>query len=326
MEVIDLPGYTQEEKLQIAQTYLVRRQREANGLREDQCELTAEALTADRGRLHARGRRAPARARDRPRDAACRDAGGRRLRPTRCTSARRTSTRSWARPKFEREVALRSSVAGVATGLAWTPVGGDILFIEATRVAGSGKLTLTGPARRRDEGKRAGGAHAGQVARRRPAASRRRRSKPWTCTCTCRPARSRRTGRAPAWRCSSRWRRCSPTARCATTSAMTGEISLRGLVLPVGGIKEKVLAAQRAGLTTVLLPARNREGPARRARERAPVGEVRRAGHGGRRGALRAGDGRRRTRRTSRRSWCWPDHSCRSASIGSRRAARRAGK
>ena len=120
-------------------------------------------------------------------------------------------------PKYEHEVALRSSMPGVATGLAWTPVGGDILFIEATRVAGSGRLILTGQLG--DVMKESAQAaltlvksHADRAAHRR-----RPRSTASTCTCTCRPARSRRTGRAPAWRCSSRWPRCSPTARCATT-------------------------------------------------------------------------------------------------------------
>ena len=111
-------------------------------------------------------------------------------------------------PQFENEVAMRVSVPGVATGLAWTPVGGDILFIEATRIAGQRQADPHRPARRRDEGERAGRAEPGQVAgrsaRRRPDAASRRA----TSTCTCRRARSRRTARARAWRCSRRWSRC----------------------------------------------------------------------------------------------------------------------
>ena len=147
---------------------------------------------------------------------------------------------------------------GVATGLAWTPVGGDILFIEAARMPGHGKLILTGQLG--DVMKESAQAALSLVKARAaslgiaPDVLR----EVATSTCTCRRARRPRTARAPAWRCSSRSPRCSPGRTVRSDVAMTGEISLRGLVLPIGGVKEKVLAALRAGITTVMLPARNR--------------------------------------------------------------------
>ena len=145
-------------------------------------------------------------------------------------------------------MALRSSVPGVATGLAWTPVGGDILFIEATRVAGQRQADPDRPAGRRDEGERAGGADAGQVAR--------------AAACGIRPASFEGMDlhmHVPAGAIPKDGPSAGVAMFIALASlftdrpvrhdvAMTGEISLRGLVLPVGGIKEKVLAAQRAGL------------------------------------------------------------------------------
>ncbi len=255
MEVIELPGYTQEEKLQIAQTYLVRRQREANGLKEGQCELSVDALQAIIANYT---REAGVRQLEREigrtmRHAAMKVAEG---------SAERVSIDApdldtiLGPAKFEREVALRSSVAGVATGLAWTPVGGDILFIEATRVAGSGKLTLTG--------------QLGEVMKESAQAA--------LTLVKARAADLRVPATAfegmdlhvhvPAGAIPKDGPSAGVAMFIALASlftgrpvrhdvAMTGEISLRGLVLPIGGVKEKVLAAQRAGITMVLLPARN---------------------------------------------------------------------
>ena len=159
--------------------------------------------------------------------------------------------------KFEAEVAMASGVSGVATGLAWTPVGGDILFIEATRMPGAGKLILTG--------------QLGDVMKESAQAA-----------LSLVKARSAQLGIAPDVLEKSDIHvhvpagatpKDGPSAGVAIfvalTSlltgrivrndvAMTGEISLRGLVLPIGGVKEKVLAALRAGIDTVLLPARNR--------------------------------------------------------------------
>ena len=119
----------------------------------------------DRARLHARGRRAQPRAADRRGVPQRRGADRRGQRRAGRGSSRRTCTRSWAPAQVESEVAMRTSVPGVATGLAWTPVGGDILFVEATRMPGQRQADPDRPARRRDEGERAGGAEPGQVAR-----------------------------------------------------------------------------------------------------------------------------------------------------------------
>ena len=257
MEVIELPGYTEEEKLQIAQRYLVQRQREANGLREDQCEIELEAL---RALVTDYTREAGVRQLEREvgrvmRHAAMCVAQGR------CTSVRvhKADLEAILGPaKFEHETALRSGLPGVATGLAWTPVGGDILFIEATRVAGSGRLILTG--------------QLGDVMKE-----------------SAQAALTLIKARAPELRVPAAMfdgidlhlhvpagaiPKDGPSAGIAMfvalaslftdrpvrhDVAMTGEISLRGLVLPVGGIKEKVLAALRAGVSTVMLPRRNRK-------------------------------------------------------------------
>jgi ATP-dependent Lon protease len=160
--------------------------------------------------------------------------------------------------QFENEVAMRTSVPGVATGLAWTPVGGDILFIEATRVPGSGRLILTG--------------HLGEVMRESAQAAL-SVVKNRAAALGIEPGRFENSDihiHVPAGATP----KDGPSAGVAmfmslvslmsertvrSDTAMTGEISLRGLVLPVGGIKEKVIAAARAGLKRVMLPARNKK-------------------------------------------------------------------
>src|SRR5271168_4442828 len=160
-------------------------------------------------------------------------------------------------PRFESETAMRTSVPGVATGLAWTPVGGDILFIEATRIPGSGRLILTGQLG--DVMKESAQAALSIVKNRAAAlgidASRFENSDihvhvPAGAT----PKDGPSAGVAMFMALTSLM--TDRTIRSDT--AMTGEISLRGLVLPVGGIKEKVIAAHRAGIKRVMLPARNR--------------------------------------------------------------------
>ena len=247
MEVIELPGYTEDEKLEIARRYLVKRQLEANGLKPEQAEITDEALRAIvRDYTREAGVRNLERA-DRRGAAQRRGADRRGHGRARARSSRTTCTRSSARARFESEVAMRTSVPGVATGLAWTPVGGDILFVEATPDAGQRQADPDRPARRRDEGERAGGAQPGQVARRASSASTTSCSRRATSTSTCRRARSRRTAR-----------RAGVAMFTALASLLTDQTGaqrhrddrrdqLRGLVLPVGGIKEKVLAAHRAG-------------------------------------------------------------------------------
>jgi ATP-dependent Lon protease len=257
MEVIELTGYTEEEKLEIAKRYLVPRQLKANGLTEEQVQLSEDAL-----------RRI---IEDYTREAGCRNLErqiGAVLRATAVKFATGGESRVTLGPgdvsgilgprRFENELAMRTSVPGVATGLAWTPVGGDILFIEASRVPGTGKLILTG--------------HLGDVMKESAQAA-----------VTLVKAQADELGisvdrldkqdlhiHVPAGAIP----KDGPSAGVAMFTAlaslltnrtvrsdvaMTGEISLRGLVLPVGGIKEKVVAAARAGIHTVVLPARNRK-------------------------------------------------------------------
>lgn len=256
MEVISLPGYTEDEKLEIARRYLVRRQMEANGLVTQQVGFEADAL-----RLIIKGytREAGVRSLEREigralRYAAVRIAEGSSDKIV--ISAGELST-ILGQPRFEGEIALRTSVPGVATGLAWTPVGGDILFIEATRVPGRGGLILTG--------------QLGDVMRESAQAA-----------MTLVKSKASELGieqtvfeksdihvHVPAGATPKDGPSAGVAMFTALTSlltnrtvrkdtAMTGEISLRGLVLPVGGIKEKVVAAAAAGLTRVMLPARNR--------------------------------------------------------------------
>ncbi|MEO7160351.1 MAG: endopeptidase La [Polaromonas sp.] len=255
MEVIELPGYTQEEKLQIALRYLVQRQREANGLREDQCELTPAALQS---LVAEYTREAGVRQLEREigrvmRHAAVQVADGSKAQ-VRVDAGDLDAL--LGPPKFEHETALRSSLPGVATGLAWTPVGGDILFIEATRVAGTGRLILTGQLG--DVMKESAQAALTLV-------------KSFAHTLGIPAERFEGidvhvhvpAGAIPKDGPSAGVAMFMALASLFTDHAvhhdvaMTGEISLRGLVLPVGGIKEKVLAAQRAGVRTVLLPRRN---------------------------------------------------------------------
>jgi len=256
MEVIQLPGYTAQEKLQIAQRYLLDRQLSRNGLLPAQCEITEAALVSI---IEDYTREAGVRNLEREIGSVCRHValriseGG----VDHVTVNAADLPAILGPRKFEAEVAMRTAVPGVATGLAWTPVGGDILFIEAARMPGSGKLIITG--------------QLGDVMKE-----------------SVQAALSLVKGRAaelgidtgmldksdlhihvPAGATP----KDGPSAGVAMFTAlaslltqrpvrsdvaMTGEISLRGLVLPIGGVKEKVLAALRAGIKTVMLPARNR--------------------------------------------------------------------
>jgi ATP-dependent Lon protease len=256
MEIISLAGYTGEEKLEIAHRYLVRRQLEANGLKEGQIEIGDDVL---RDIIANYTREAGVRNLERQigqtlRHAAVRIAEG-ASGPIRID--RGDLVAILGPPRFESETAMRLSVPGVATGLAWTPVGGDILFIEATRIPGSGRLILTGQLG--DVMKESAQAALSIVKNRAAAlgidAGRFEKSDIHVHV----PA-----GAIP---------KDGPSAGVAmfmalvslmtdrtirSDTAMTGEISLRGLVLPVGGIKEKVVAAHSAGIKRVMLPARNR--------------------------------------------------------------------
>jgi ATP-dependent Lon protease len=256
MEIISLAGYTADEKLEIAHRYLVKRQWEANGLKAGQVEIDDAAL---RDIIQNYTREAGVRGLERLigqvlRNAAVRIAEG-SSGPIRIT--REDLVPILGAPKFESEAAMRTSIPGVATGLAWTPVGGDILFIEATRIPGSGRLILTGQLG--DVMKESAQAALSIVKNRAAAlgidASRFEKSDihvhvPAGATPKDGPSAGVAMFMALVSLMTER------TIRSDT--AMTGEISLRGLVLPVGGIKEKVLAAHAAGIKRVMLPARNR--------------------------------------------------------------------
>lgn len=257
MEVIALPGYTQEEKLEIAKRYLVKRQIDANGLCEAQVSISDAALEA---LIDGYTRESGVRNLEREigsvlRSAAMRVAEG-------ATGSIRIDANDLQAilggAKFESEVRMRTSVPGVATGLAWTPVGGDILFIESSLVPGKGNLILTGQL---GDVMKESAQTAVSLARIRAADLAVSQSRLEEIDLHIHvPA-----GAIP---------KDGPSAGVAMfislisllsnrtvreDIAMTGEISLRGLVLPVGGIKEKTLAALRAGIRTVLLPARNRK-------------------------------------------------------------------
>jgi ATP-dependent Lon protease len=256
MEIISLPGYTEDEKLEIARRYLVRRQLEANGLKSEQAEIDLDAI-----RLMIKGytREAGVRALEREigkvlRHAAVQIAEGSL---SKVTVGANDLTEILGPPRFEGEIAMRTSVPGVATGLAWTPVGGDILFIEATRVPGKGALILTG--------------QLGDVMRESAQAAL-TLVKSRAAQLEIDPSIFEKSdihvhvpaGATPKDGPSAGVAMFTALASLLTNetvrsdTAMTGEISLRGLVLPVGGIKEKVVAAAAAGLTRVMLPARNR--------------------------------------------------------------------
>jgi ATP-dependent Lon protease len=255
MEVLELPGYTEEEKLQIAQRHLIPKQMGENGLGDIKIEFTREAM-AEVIRNYAR--EAGLRNFEREIARICRkiarsitegEQPPERIAPD-------MLSKYLGPPKYFSEVAERTNEPGVATGLAWTPNGGDIIFIESTRMSGQKGLTLTGSLG--DVMKESAQAAMSYIR-----------------------SRADRLGIAPDFFDKSDIHvhvpagaipKDGPSAGVTMASslaslltgrpvrsdvAMTGEITLRGKVLPVGGIKEKVLAARRAGIRTVILPRRN---------------------------------------------------------------------
>ena len=256
MEIISLAGYTPGEKLQIARRYLVRRQLEANGLTADQAGIDDDALMRI---IEVYTREAGVRWLERE--------VGRVLRHVALAVAEGRATRMQVAsgdietilgpPRFENEAAMRTSVPGVATGLAWTSVGGDILFIEAARSPGGGRLILTGQLGEvmRESAQAALTllkSQAGQLDL--PVSDFDKTDIHVHVPAGATPKDGPSAGVAMFIALASLM--TGRTVRADT--AMTGEISLRGLVLPVGGIKEKVVAAAAAGLKRVMLPARNR--------------------------------------------------------------------
>lgn len=258
MEIIQLAGYTIDEKLHIARNYLVGRQVQANGLRPSQVKFTDEALTEI---IQSYTHEAGVRNLEREIGAICRklarivaedEAGPRR----RFRIDTKRVRELLGRPRVFAEVKRRTSDPGVATGLAWTPVGGDILFVEASSMPGSGQVTVTG--------------QLGDVMK-----------ESATAALSYVRAHSRELGleddyfkthdlhiHVPAGAIPKDGPSAGVTMATAICSlvtgtpvssevAMTGEITLTGQVLPIGGLKEKTLAAQRAGISTIVLPSRN---------------------------------------------------------------------
>ena len=255
MEVISLPGYTEREKLEIAKRYLVRRQLEENGLKPEQCEWQDDAfLRIINDYTHEAG----VRELERQIGAVCRAVAAQvaRGKTERVTVTPELVAELLGPAKYVRETKLKTSQPGVVTGLAYTPAGGEVLHIEAMRYPGKGNVTLTG--------------HIGEVMKESvQAALSLVRSRDGQLGAN--PEDFRKidihvhvpAGAVP---------KDGPSAGIAMFTAlaslfsnrpvrpdvaMTGEITLRGLVLPIGGLKEKSLAAMRAGISTVIIPKLN---------------------------------------------------------------------
>ncbi|MBC7785662.1 MAG: endopeptidase La, partial [Burkholderiales bacterium] len=255
MEVIEIPGYTQSDKLFIAKRYLVARQLEANGLGAAQVKFADAALKLV---IESHTREAGVRSLERrigalARSVAADVVGGNNQRVTIDPAL---VEKVLGPPRFEPELASRTKVAGVATGMAYTPYGGEILFIEATQMSGKGQTILTG--------------QIGEVMKE-------------SATAAFSLVRSRAdelgidskkladsdihihvpAGAVPKDGPSAGVAMYTALASLLTNQpirpdvAMTGEITLRGLVLPIGGLKEKTLAAKRAGIREVIVPKRN---------------------------------------------------------------------
>jgi ATP-dependent Lon protease len=255
MEILELPGYTEEEKLMIAKDFLIPKQLEEHGLKTDQLQFDDQALQAI---ISSYTREAGVRNLEREIARVCRGVAKEIVEGSIEGLVFTTDlVHKYLGPlKFFPEVAERTAEPGVATGLAWTPTGGDIIFVEAAIMPGQKTLTLTGQlgdimkesaqaalsyirAKYKELGVKQdfyehGDIHihvpAGAIPKDGPSAGVTMFTA-LTSLLTQRPIRN--------------------------DIAMTGEITLRGTVLPVGGIKEKVLAARRAGIHTVILPKKN---------------------------------------------------------------------
>ena len=268
MEVIELSGYTHEEKREIATRYLVPRQMERNGLGRSKIGR-GQAVGGARGAaivftkpsldriIDGYTREAGVRSLEREIGSICRKVarefaeGSRR---SKRTIRPETVTELLGKPRFQSEVKRRTSEPGVATGLAWTPVGGDVLFVEATAYPGDGKLQITGQLG--DVMKESAAAALSYVRSRdgeipqdwfsehdlhvHVPAGAIPKDGPSAGITMATAIASRVTGRP-----------------VRSDTAMTGEITLTGMVLPIGGLKEKALAAQRAGINRLIIPRRN---------------------------------------------------------------------
>ena len=257
MEVIELPGYTETEKLNIAKKYLVPRQLVEHGLTKKRLTIKDEAILAI---IRSYTREAGVRNLERSIAAICRAVATEiaKAKKRQATIAKKDLAKILGPAQFESELALRAGIPGVATALAYTPVGGELLFIESASMPGKGGLQLTG--------------HIGDVMKE-----------------SAQAAFSIVKANAKKLKIDdNRFRKFDyhihvpagaipkdgPSAGVAMFTslvslllgkptrpdvAMTGEITLRGLILPVGGLKEKILAAKQAGIKTVILPQRNKK-------------------------------------------------------------------
>ncbi len=255
MEVIRLPGYSHEEKLQIAKRYLIPRNLKEHGLREENLEFTDEALSVI---VKQYTREAGVRNLNREIANVCRKIARRVAEGNteKVTVTTENVPEFLGPPKFIEEIAERQPQVGVATGLAWTPFGGSVLFVETTKMPGKGSLTITG--------------YLGEIMKESAQAA-----------LSYVRSRSEQLGipedffskhdihiHVPAGAIPKDGPSAGITMATALASlstgrpvrhdiAMTGEITLTGRVLPVGGIKEKVLAAKEAGITEIILPVQN---------------------------------------------------------------------
>lgn len=265
MEILRLPGYTQKEKLNIAKKYLVKRQLKEHGLKPTQLVIRDEAIGEI---IDSYTREAGVRNLERTIGSVCRYmatqiAEGKRRK---ATIYRRTLAEILGPKKFESEIALRTATPGVVTGLAYTPTGGEILFVESAKMPGKGQLLLTGQIG--DVMKESAQAAFSVV---KATAGKLKIDAKQFLKFDYHvhvPA-----GAVP---------KDGPSAGVAMFTslvslltdmpvcpdvAMTGEITLKGLVLPIGGLKEKILAAKQAGIKTVILPQRNKKDLAEVPRE-----------------------------------------------------------
>ena len=254
MEIIQLAGYTEEEKLQIAKRYLVPRQIERSGLKRSQIGFTDTGLRAI---ISEYTREAGVRGLDREIASVCRKVA---LSVAEGTHERKVSVTAprvrelLGRPRYQPDVKRRTREPGVATGLAWTPVGGDVLFVEATAMPGKGRLTITGQLG--DVMKESAQAAMSYVRGHADGLP-----DDWFATHDVHihvPAGAIPKDGPSAGITMATALMSLVTGRPVRDDvAMTGELTLTGQVLPIGGLKEKALAAQRAGVKRVLAPARN---------------------------------------------------------------------
>lgn len=257
MEIINISGYTLQEKREIAKDHLIPKQIKENGLEEDQIKITTQAIDKI---IEEYTRESGVRSLEREIGSVCRGVAAKIAKgeTKKHTVGVNEVEEYLGKRKYFSEVAERTKVPGVATGLAWTPYGGDILFIEASVSKGNGKLHITGQLG--DVMKESAmlamsylRAHSEELNIPEDA------FKYWDLHIHVPKGAVPKDGPSAGVSIFSAVASIFTQRKVKGTLAMTGEITLRGLVLPVGGIKEKVLAAKRAGIEKVLLPEKNKK-------------------------------------------------------------------